>query len=198
MIYNFGSGTIGQFDGLNPIGDVSDVPNNGFKAFDPTSPDMGFVAGIVNDLFRRSAAPVNVRVRTDNGDINEVIDEDSNPTYWNPKPFDGFFVPAPMEFELTKWGVDSKNKLEVVFLRSDLFTEYGERLLRVGDVVDVPYGSVSKFQPGLYRVVNAQETGNYRYQWFYVTVQCELLPGDITVVPADVEKLPVNDYPIDL
>lgn len=174
------------------------LTEGGFQVDDPDSPDLGLVSNIVNEMFNRSAANVHLHPRTRNQDIDETLDEDPDPTYWPKKPTRAYFQPQPMEFELTKFGIDNKNQMEITFLRSELLGLMGERLLKVGDLVEVPYRSLSDERPKYYRVLNAAETGNYRYQWFYVTAQTELITGDITIRPPTDEKLPINDYPEDL
>lgn len=200
MIHSFTTPT----DGANflppnnaPIG-LDNLSDQGFQVDDPTSPDMSFVENIVNEMFSRSAIGVFVYPRTRNEDINETNDEDPDPTYWNPVSTKAYFSPQPMEFELTRWGVDSKNQLEPTFLRSNILDLFGDRLLQPGDLIQVPYRSLSEQRPKYYRVVNAQESGMYRYQWFYIKCQATLIPGEITIRPPTDENLNVNDFPRDL
>lgn len=198
MIHNFVSfssdGTIITPPSNAPFG-LSD--NAGFVVDDPESPDFSYVSNIINEMFNRSAADVYLHQRTRNADINETQDEDPDPTYWPKLLTKAYFQPQPLEYELEKFGVVNKNQMEITFLRSSLLSEVGNRLVQIGDLIEVPYRSASEEKPRFYRVLNSQETGNYRYQWFYVTAQTQLLTGDVTVrPPADSGGAPINDLPL--
>jgi hypothetical protein len=198
MLHRFGSASDFVESGLSHTyqdsrtDDLRDNPL--YKAQDPESRDIAVVLKIVGEMIRINGANVKFHPRTRNEDIDGVWDEDADPTYWPSKHLSGFFVPQPMEFELTEWGVDTKNQTEVVFAKEDVLNKL-ERTPAPGDIVELPYGSLSLHKPKYYRVNNAQETGNFRYIWLYVTCQVELITGDITIRPPSDNALPINDYP---
>lgn len=155
-----------------------------YSVQDYDSPDIGMVVKMAEETINTSGAEVIVHARTNNGDIDEDWDEDPNPTYENPVIVKGFFVPQPLEQELTKWGVDQVNPVEIVFFRNHVFSQWKNRLLRSGDIIELPYNSATSSPPKYYRVDNAKETGNYRYMWLYVLCQCTLITGDPNIRPA--------------
>jgi hypothetical protein len=166
-----------------------------YQANDQEAHDLSFAYKIAREMIRVNGAHVLIHPRTRNEDIDGVFDEDADPTYWSPQFFKGFFVPQPLEFELTEWGLDTKNQVEIVFFRDDLIELLGDRLSQIGDIIEIPYNSASQQKPKYYRVDNAQETGNFRYQWLYMTCQCTLLSGDVNIRPAVSNDVPIDDYP---
>lgn len=181
MIYDFG-----HLAGVNGIetdlrADV-DIYNSAVQQFNPGSQDVELANKMAMEIIQISGIPVNVYLRTDNEDVNGVWEEDANPTYWPAREIKAFYVPQPSESELTKWGVNVRLATEVVFCRAQLYKEFGERLVRVGDVLNIPYASMA-MPTGYFRIKNAQDFGNFRYQWLYVRCQVETLHADITVLP---------------
>ena len=148
-----------------------------------TSQDIATVQRIAHEMIQRYAL-VNVHCRTDNADHDKVFDEDPDPTYWPPIPLKAFFVPKPLEYELTLWGVDAPNQTEIVFSMVDINDNFRERLLRSGDLIEIPYNSQSKQRPKYYKVDNAQEFGNFRYVWLYLKCQTTNIVGDPNIRPA--------------
>lgn len=150
----------------------------------PDSPDVVLARKLADEIVNVSGAEVNVFVRTDNADFDSVWDEDPDPTYWNRFSVKGYFRPAPLETELTKWGIDMRNRTEVVFSHHQIFNLLGDRMLRQGDVIQLPYGAATPaIAPKNYRIENATPSGVFRYIWLYLTCAAELLTADITVRP---------------
>lgn len=149
---------------------------------DPESADLRYAKQLADEIINVSGAELKVYIRTDNNDYDVVWDEDPDPTYWNPNLIKGFFKPSSIEMELNRWGLDTSNQTEIVFSFRQLFELFGDRMLRIGDVIQIPYNSVS-INPKNYRVLNAAPTGNFRYNWLYFTCQAELLTADISVRP---------------
>ena len=166
--------------------------------YNPDSQDLATATRMAREILRNTGAKLNVFARTDNADNDKTWDEDPDPTYNPAVLLRGYFKPQPMEFELKRWGVDATNKTEVVFCASDVRERWGERMLRPGDVLELPYNSPAgdsggggSLSPGFYRVVNATPSGNYRYHWLYFTCTVETLTADITV--RVVEDMPMRD-----
>lgn len=205
MIYDFSSNIMDDGRPVQGLTDFrSDVEQNEplLGVHNPDSPDLAVAESLAKEMIRTSGAKVDVFARTNNADFNETWDEDSDPTYGPPVRLRGFFKPQPMEFELKRWGIDAINKTEVVFCVSDLREQFGDRMLRPGDVVRLPYASPAgdpgeggSLSPSFYRVVNAAATGNYRYHWLYFTCQMESLTADVTVRPENDMPMPnvLND-----
>ncbi len=153
---------------------------------DPESNDLQLARQLADEMINVSGAEVTVYVRTENADHDKTFDEDPDPTYWNPVKMKAFFKPQPLEAELKKWGVEIINKTEVVFSHLQLFREFGERMLRIGDVIQLPYNAATiALSPKNYRITNSTPSGNFRYNWLYFTCQVEVLTADITVRPPD-------------
>lgn len=167
--------------------------NNGFKVYDVESLDVESAVKIAEEMMNVNGAPIEIYQRTDNSDYDDVWDEDANPTYYNPIIINGFFPPQPLEQLLTLWGIDVENKIEVTFIRKTVLDRFGQRLLRSGDLLKLPYNSKLNNSPRYFRIDNAQESGNYRYDWIYFKCQATLTTGDITILPHSDERLPIRD-----
>lgn len=151
--------------------------------------DLKLARSMVEEQINISGADVIVYLRTDNGDHDNVWDEDADPTYLNPVNMKAYYKPEPIQSELTRWGVDTKTKLEITFAYTHIVKEFGDRLLRPGDVIQIPYNNLN-INPINYRVLNATPMGNHRYNWLFIQCSVEQLTADITVRVTD-------DMPID-
>ena len=151
---------------------------------DNESADIRMARRQAREIIDISGAEVTVYLRTDNADYDNVWDEDPDPTYWNPIKLKGFFKPQPLEAVLQQWGAEVINKTEMTFDHFEIRQLTGERMIRVGDVIQLPYrASTEAISPKNYRVLNATPSGNYRYTWLYLTCQLETLTADLTVRP---------------
>jgi hypothetical protein len=159
-----------------------DQRNTPLALHDPGSNDVKLARQQADEMINVSGATVTVYTRTNNSDFDTVWDEDPDPTYWNPVQLKGFYKPNPIEMELNRWGLDTTNKTDIIFSHRQLYELLGDRMLRIGDVVQIPYNAVTL---GLrnYRILNATPSGQFRYIWLYYTCQLELLTADITVRP---------------
>ena len=154
---------------------------------DPESADVRYARMQADEIINISGAEVKIYVRTENADFDEVWDEDADPTYWNPiQELKGYFKPQPLEAELKKWGAEVVNKTEVVFSHRQLHEKLENRMLRPGDVIQLPFNAATEaVNPKNYRVLNGTPSGNFRYNWLYFTCQVETLTADITVRPEE-------------
>lgn len=144
--------------------------------------DLGFAEKIADELISVSGAWVTVYLRSDHEGFDKVWNEDVDPTYHNGVRLKGYFKPEPLQEELTKFGVDTPNKTTIVFSRFHLLRAFGERSLRAGDLIELPYGPKSDGIPQKYRILNVSLTGNFRYLWLYQSCDAEAITGDITIV----------------
>lgn len=195
MIHRFGGG---DDDPIVPVYQDNrteeQVDNPLFQVSDKESKDVAVAFKLAKEMMMVSGAWVKLHPKTRNEDIDSVFDEDADPTFWPAKMFKAYFVPKPLEFELGKWGVEAKNSTEIVFFRDDLFAEFGSRLAQIGDIIEVQPMGLSEYTPKYYSVMNAQETGNYRYNWMYVTCQVTSITGDPNIRPHVADNSPINDY----
>lgn len=153
---------------------------------DNESADIRLARSQVREMIQVSGAEVTVYVRTDNADFDSIWDEDPDPTYWNPVKIKGYFKPQPLEAELKVWGAEIVNKTEIVFDHYEIHQLLGERMLRAGDVIQIPYNAATvALNPKNYRILNVTPSGNFRYTWLYLTCQMETLTADITVRPEE-------------
>lgn len=181
-IYDF---TVSDYLLENPNSGSQQVPTDSKIAiYNAESPEHSLARKMGEEAINISGAPVIVYIRTENGDYDAVWDEDPDPTYWAPFDLKAYFKPKPIELELKKWGLESENKIEVVFSHKMLLEKVGTRLLRAGDVLVVPYNSIlDNVSPHNYRITNAAPSGYYRYEWLYLTCQATVISQDITVKP---------------
>ena len=193
-VHEFGSGNVSGADFTAAYQSYrSDVQqtNSPLSLYNNNSRDIKLARAQAEEIMNISGAESLVYIRTDNEDFDAVWDEDADPTYYPPKGLKAFFKPEPIQTELAKWGADTKIKMEIAFTHMGIFTEFGERMLRAGDVIQIPYGSVP-ITPKNFRVLNATPTGNYRYAWIYFTCQVEQLTADMTVRVED--DMPPEDH----
>ncbi len=148
--------------------------------YNEDSADIQLARRLADEAINVSGAEVLVFQRTNNSDYDTVFDEDTDPTYWPALSFKAYFKPEPLQVTLEKWGAEGVNKAEVVFNHHQLFSLVGERMLRAGDVIQLPHNTIT-LKPKNYRVLNGSPTGNFRYTWLYFTCQVETLTADITV-----------------
>lgn len=169
-----------------------DKTHTSLALHDPDSNDIKTARQMADEIVNVSGALVKIYLRTDNSDYDQVWDEDPDPTYWTPVTLKGFFKPNAIEAELERWGVDVKNKVEITFSHRQLYELVGDRMLRSGDVIQIPFNSIPISLKN-YRVVNATPAGNFRYNWLYFMCQAELLTADITVRPNDDTPMSIDE-----
>lgn len=195
-VYRFGvdTGQDGDYDHI--AADLrSDVEQRHTPAalHDPGSLDLALARKMADEIINVSGAEVYVYPRTDNQAYDRVFDADADPTYWNPVSMKAYFKPQALELILEKWGATSETKTEITFSFHQLYLLFGERMVRVGDVVRVPWnGPNQQLTPKYFRITNATPAGNFRYHWLYYTCAVESLTADITVRPDDAAPMPVE------
>jgi len=188
--YDYGDTVEESFDDSFPD-NRSDVDqrNSPLSLFDLESADVRTARTLADEVVNISGAEVKIFIRTNNNDYDSVWDEDADPTYWTSEMLKAFFKPAPLETELKKWGADTINKTEVVFSHRQVFEKFGNRMLRTGDVLQLPFNAAMEDRsPKTYRVTNATPTGNFRYNWLYFSCTVETLNADISVRPHEIES----------
>jgi hypothetical protein len=153
---------------------------------DPESNDLKLARKMADEIIHVSGAEVKIYTRTENADYDTVWDSDPDPTYWNSVLMKAYFKPQPLEAELKKWGGDISNKTEIIFSHRQVFQQFASRMLRTGDVIQVPYNAATpQLSPKNFRITNVTPSGNFRYNWLYLTCQAEVLTADVTVRPPD-------------
>ena len=89
--------------------------NTPLAIYDTESADIKMARRQAKELIDISGADVDVYLRTENADYDDVWDEDADPTYWNPFSIKGFFKPQPLEAELKQWGAEIVNRTDITF-----------------------------------------------------------------------------------
>jgi len=161
---------------------------------DVESADLQLAMGMATEACNVSGAILNVHQRTNNAGADDVWDEDADPTYWAPIKIKGFFPPGAIEVALKLWGAEAPVPLDIYFSTQNLLHYFGKRILRIGDVIQVPFNAIGNIQPKYFRVVNVTPIGNYRYVWLYQKCTCQSLTGDITVQPRDGATTQMSDF----
>lgn len=149
------------------------------KVHDPQSNDIVFAQRVAKEIIHMSGADIFVFPRTHNAH-DQVWEEDADPTYHNRKPFKAYFAPQPMQNQLTPWGIDIENKTTVVFCREEVFAVFGDRMIGEDDIIELPYNSANK-KLDRYRVLNAFDSGQYRYMWLYFSCLVENITDDVAI-----------------
>lgn len=117
-------------------------------------------------------------------DLSDPFDEDADPIYNKGMNMKALFKPDSISLEMTRWGVDAPTKAEVIFARAPLLSIFGERLIKPGDVIELPYNEpVVQSNAGSRRFVvnNSYSTEFYHYRWLYYKAVVELQTGDQAV-----------------
>lgn len=206
MLHNF-SQPNGPYDAnfiaeMGFAGFRSDVEreNTPIQVHDVDSPDLTLVMNMASEVVAISGARVDIHHRTDNKlNADGVWDEDPDPTYWPAEMLKGFFAPGAIEAALKVWGLDTPIKIEIYFATLDLTRKFGDRILRSGDVIFIPYNAIGNIKPKYFKVNNVTPIGNYRYAWVYHQCKCESLSADITIIPKGTLDqgplhLPLSDF----
>jgi hypothetical protein len=119
--------------------------------------------------------------RVRHGGYDEVWEEEADPMYESGKKFKGLFKPQPITSDLTKWGIDNPSKVVIIYSRAVIFKNFGDRLIKIGDIIQTPQNSLIYKDMRRLRVTNVAETGMYMYRWLYLTVSAEFITGDISL-----------------
>lgn len=184
-----------EYSSLDQAQDFSNPDNELIAIFDPNSPEIANMEREAYNYIQYAGAPTCVYLRTnDLGQVDDVWEEDSDPIYYPPVDVKGQFVPEKMSMALNKYGIESKSQFEVHYSRAQLLAIFGKRLIRGGDVIQIPHNTLVQTQNtefldgklGLadkFRVISAQDSGNFNYRWLYWTCVVELLTGNFTVRP---------------
>lgn len=163
--------------------------------YDDLNPHIAYMEKQALEYIFSSGADLKIYLRVnDLGKVDDVWEEDNEPLYDQPVQLRGQFVPEKMSAALNKWGYESNSKFDVNFSRANLLAHFGVRLVRIGDVIEIPHNTLVQTQNTEYidgrfglankfRVLDARDTGNFNYRWLYWTCTVELLTGDITVRP---------------
>lgn len=192
-IHNFGGPQ--EFSSIDKLPDFrsdDEKVNTPLALFNHDNPDLAWAERMSEELINISGAIVVVFPRTANRDADDLWEEDADPTYKAGVRLKGYFAPQPVGIALTQWGVDAPNETTVVFSRAVIFGTFGVRMIRPGDVIEVPHNTLSPVQApeelaslgnrmDKYRVINASDTGNFRYRWLYFSCRVENLTGDQTI-----------------
>ena len=193
-IHNFGGPQ--EFSSIDKLPDFRSEDeriNTPLALFNHQSADMAWAERMSEEMINISGAVVTVFPRTaDRGAGDDLWEENADPTYKRGVRLKGFFIPQPVNIALTRWGVDAPNETTVVFSRPVIFGIFKARMLRPGDVIEVPHNTLSPMQApeelaslgnrmDKYRIINASDTGNFKYRWLYWSCKVENLTGDQTI-----------------
>lgn len=159
-----------------------------------SAPDLALAARLARESIHVSGGLLDLYHRTDNSDNDKVWDEDADPTYYQPIRMKAFYPPKPAEVAVQKTGPDSPIKVEVTFAYAELVEFFGKRLIRPGDVVRLPYHMLGYIEPEYFEVINVSQTGNYRYNWLYLTCVVESQLHDISISPEADKFMQIADY----
>lgn len=174
-----------------------DQENSLIAVYDHSNPDIANMEREVLNLVNDSGAWTSIYLRTnDLGQVDETWEEDANPLYMQPKKVKGLFQPDSVATALSKYGIDSKVAFKVNYSRAHLLAVFGPRLIRKGDVIQLPHNTLvqtqnTEFLDGKnnlidkFRVTEATDTGNFNYRWMYWSCTVENVTGDITVRPEE-------------
>ncbi len=149
---------------------------------DDASADHGLAASIADEIINISGGESLVYARADSQSYDDVYDEEPDPVYRPAKILKAYFPPQPIAAQLTPWGIDVENQATIVFSKEQVYREFGDRMIIIGDVIEQPYNA-SGVSPDKFRVLNAFDSGNFRYNWLYWSCNVENLTDDITVEP---------------
>lgn len=152
------------------------------SVYNHDKPDLAYAERLAEEVINISGGWVTLYLKeplVDQNNLDDVWDEDADPIYQQGRDMKAWFKLDSLNLELTRWGIDSPLQITVVFPRAILIKEVGEdRLITVGDVIEVPYNAPKLRGPARFRVLNAYDSGSFHYRWLYYTAVCELLISD--------------------
>lgn len=185
-----------EYSNLDDQNDFRDPDNSKLSIFNGSeNPDVAYMEREAFNYIHESGVPTHIYLRTnDIGNVDEVWEEESNPIYDKPIEVRGRFLPEAMSVALNKFGIDNNVKFDIHYSRAELLSLFGVRLVRSGDIIQIPYNTLVQTQNtefidgkmGLadhFRVISANDTGNFDFRWLYWTCHVELLTGNYTVRP---------------
>lgn len=169
--------------GQNKLSHRSDIEQvlTPLQIHDPQSQDISYAMGVAREMVNIAGAHVVVYPRTDNSAYDTTFNEDADPTYGSGRHMKAVFKPEPIETKLTIHGPDADNKTKLIFCREQVHEVFGQRMLREGDIVELPFNSSLRPKPDRYRVLNASDFGNFKYTWLYISCVVENITGDDTI-----------------
>lgn len=147
---------------------------------DPESRDLVLANKLAQEIINISGSEVVVYTRTPNEGYDKTWEEDADPTYMAGKRVKAFFAPKPLDLQLRPWGVEVENQTDVYFCRDEVYRLFGARMIVEGDIVELPYNAAVK-QVGRYRVLNACDSGNFKYHWLYYQCKVENITNDRSI-----------------
>lgn len=162
------------------------------SVYNHDNPDIAYAERLAEEIVNISGAPIMVYKRRRN-QRDDVWEEDADPTYKNRQMIYGRLLPEPAEIQLTRFGVDVPNTSTIVFARSVVLKQFGNRMISEGDVLIVPHNTLigtqfTDIRDGSadnridqYRVVKSGDTGNFKYRWLYWSCVVEAVTGDKTI-----------------
>jgi hypothetical protein len=182
--------------GTNDFRSCAEKELSKLSIYNHDNPDLAYAERTAEELINLIGAIVFVHPRTENmGNADEVWDEDDDPTYENSTVLKAYFQPEAPNIELTKYGIDSPTKVTIFFARTKILNTFGERMVRTGDLIEVPHNTLTPLQVAdiggiqnrmdRFRVLNATDDTNYRYRWMYWKCVMENITGSDTI---DVEN----------
>lgn len=166
--------------------------NSMLSLYNHQKPDLALAERWAEEMINQAGAWLSVYNRTRDGQRDEVWDENADPTFSKAIKLKGMFAPQPVEAQMTKWGVDTQNQLTIHFSRANVFKLFGNRMIAEGDTIIVPHNTLSVVQNNdlregvgnrmdRYRVIKANDTGNFHYRWLFWSCLSENLTGDKTI-----------------
>lgn len=158
----------------------SEKQESTLSIYNPDAPEIMSARTQADETINISGAFIKVYPRAESANYDLVWEEDADPVYLNHHKIKAFFKPANLKIELEKWGIDTSAPTEVVFSHRQLYELLGERMLRAGDVLYLPFNAAS-INPTHYKITNGAPSGNFRYTWLYFTCQAVVLKADATI-----------------
>jgi hypothetical protein len=192
---------IHDFNFQQSFSNIDDLPEHRTEAekqltelsvYNHGSPDISYAERLAEEIINISGAPIMVYKRGRNP-LDDVWEEDADPTYERGLKLKGWFTPEPAEISLTRYGVDVPNKTNVVFSRATVLKQFGNRMIAEGDILIVPHNTLIGTQftdtrdgsadnrIDQFRVIKSGDTGNFKYRWLYWSCNVENVTGDSTI-----------------
>lgn len=194
MIYNFDPHQdFVSIDNLPDHRSEEERLNSLLSVYNHQNPDIAYGERLAEEMINLSGAWITVFRRTKkDGHKDEIWEENADPTYRNGIKLKGRFAPQPAEVTLNKFGVDLENKTTIQFSRASVFKTFGKDMIAEGDILIVPHNTLTVVQStdlrdgplnrvDTYRVLKANDIGNFKYRWLYWACTVENVTGDKSI-----------------
>jgi len=150
------------------------VDNSKLQMHNYESADHAYIDRITREYINLSGVTTLVYgAHTEDGDL--VYEEDDDILYNAPVKIKALFAPPELHTKLSKFGMDTKINTILIFHINNMIDQLGD-YIKPADGIIIPYRSHKDVKQ--FRVIDAYEISNFRYNWQILAISVENFVGD--------------------